>query len=311
MTPPRFSVVIPAYNAERTIEATIRSVYLQTTDDLEVAVVDDGSTDGTIERVLAVADERVTIHRQENAGPSAARNLGIARTSGMYVCPLDADDLLLPSFLETMAAVLDRDEGAGFAYTDAWALDASTGRVRRTSAKAYQRPPRPAPTDPKQFLRELLDRNFVYCCSLIRRTVLEEIGGYADALNASEDYELWLRIVAHGYRAAMVDGRLAVYREGQPSSHSSDPLRMTRAKIGVYDLVATTYPVDEATRARAVALGARWRHRERRLLNTPPAGPAYRALELLKMVRRKALGPFRWYRDPPAEVRQLLDAAGG
>jgi glycosyltransferase involved in cell wall biosynthesis len=307
---PRFSVVIPAYNVSATIEATIRSVYLQTTDDVEIAVVDDGSTDDTVARVESIADERLKLYRQANAGPSAARNLGIARTTGRYVCPLDADDLLFPEFLESMAEALEADEHAGFAYTDAWALDASSGRVRRASAKAYQRPPKPAPRDPEEFLRVLLDRNFVLCCTLIRRSVLAEVGGYADGISGSEDYELWLRIVANGYSATGVDGRLAVYREGRQGSNSSDVLKMARANISVYELVETTYPVDESARAQARAAGERWRQLERRLLDPAPPSAWERSLDGVRALRRRALAPLRWHREAPAAVRSLLEATG-
>ena len=307
---PTFSVVIPAYNAGRTIEATVRSVLLQTRQDFEVSIVDDGSTDDTVARVGRFDDHRVTIHQQQNAGPSSARNRGIACTSGRFVCPLDADDLLLPTFLERMGTALEHDSGAGFAYTDAWTLDDLTGRIRRASAKAYQRPPDPAPRDPGAFLRVLLDRNFVYGCTLIRRGVLDEVGMYATELPRAEDYELWLRIVANGHRAVNVDGRLAIYREGQVSSNSADALHMARAQVLAYERVAT-YSVDEPMRNDALRRAARWRHNEARLTGAPSPRAQRRVVELLREGKRRALEPHRWYRSPPREVQALLTASGG
>jgi glycosyltransferase involved in cell wall biosynthesis len=310
VTPATFSVVVPAFNAAPTITAALRSVLLQTRDDFEIAVVDDGSSDDTVERVTALGDNRIAVYRQERLGPSAARNLGIARTQGRYVCPLDADDLLLPTFLERMAAALDTDDGAGFAYTDAWALDDATGRIRKASAKAYQRPPHPSPHDASDLFSALLDRNFVYCCTLIRRSVLDQLGGYPEELWCSEDYELWLRIVGHGYRAVKVDGRLAVYREGQKASNSSDALRMARATAAMYERVATTYPVDEAARAAARAKAARWQATVERLA-APSSGLRARGVAALRAARTRILDPLRWHASPPEEVERLLVATAG
>jgi glycosyltransferase involved in cell wall biosynthesis len=306
---PRFSIVIPAYNAARTIEATIRSVYLQTTGDLEVVVVDDGSTDDTAERVARVADERVTILRQENSGPSIARNTAIARLNGRYVCPLDADDLLLPEFLECLGAALDRNESAGFAYTDAWVLDDTTGRVRKALAMSYDRPPEEPPADPRAFLRLLIDRNFVYGCTVMRRDVLQSVGGYSSELRRSEDYELWLRMLAYGYSAVRVAGPLAVHRELE-TSNSTDLLATTRSAQRVFELVAS-YPIDDTLRSQAIAVGDRWRRLEQKLLNDAERTLRDRVLEAMRPVKRRVLNPWRWHRRQPREVRLLLDATGG
>ena len=95
-----WSIVIPLYNKAPYIEATIRSVLAQGGSDYEVIVVDDGSTDGGAERVIALADKRVRVIRQENSGVSEARNLGIGEARGQWVVLLDADDLMHPQTLE-------------------------------------------------------------------------------------------------------------------------------------------------------------------------------------------------------------------
>src|SRR5687768_4619560 len=96
---PEVSVVVPAFNAAETIQAAIQSVSAQTFQDLELIVVDDGSTDGTADVVKRLAPNAVVI-TQRNAGPGAARNAGIARASGRFVGFLDADDLWFPNKLE-------------------------------------------------------------------------------------------------------------------------------------------------------------------------------------------------------------------
>lgn len=104
---PLVSVVIPAYNAERTIAATLTSVMHQTLSDLEIIVVDDGSTDETVEVAESLGDPRLVVIRQQNTGHAGARNTGIASASGKYVALLDADDLWLWHKLETQLSIFE------------------------------------------------------------------------------------------------------------------------------------------------------------------------------------------------------------
>ena len=103
--PPLFSVVIPAYNARKYISLTVESILRQTVQDFEIVVVNDGSTDDTLEVLRSIADPRLRIITQENGGECAARNRGIKETCGKYVAFLDADDAWRPNHLEI---VLDR-----------------------------------------------------------------------------------------------------------------------------------------------------------------------------------------------------------
>lgn len=104
---PLISVIIPCYNSEDWIEETIKSVSRQSAADIEIIVVDDGSTDGSAAIVgrLASQDSRIKLYRQPNAGPSAARNTGLAQAQGEFVTFVDADDLLYQGALEAMLKV--------------------------------------------------------------------------------------------------------------------------------------------------------------------------------------------------------------
>ncbi|MGI8640394.1 MAG: glycosyltransferase family 2 protein [Pyrinomonadaceae bacterium] len=106
------SVVIPAYNAAKTLEATVRSVFEQTVQDFEIIIIDDGSKDNTVEVAQSIAeqDSRVKVLSQPNGGASAARNTGIKAGKGKYVAFLDADDLWLPHKLERQLAVLNSEK---------------------------------------------------------------------------------------------------------------------------------------------------------------------------------------------------------
>src|ERR1700732_2233431 len=106
---PRVSVIIPVFNAARTIEQAIASVRAQTFTDFEMVAVDDGSIDGSIEILRRYGDAVKILQQQKNRGPSAARNLGIANSSGEYLGFLDADDWWKPELLARMVAPLERD----------------------------------------------------------------------------------------------------------------------------------------------------------------------------------------------------------
>ena len=298
---------MPAYNAERTIASSIGSVLAQTRPDFELIVVDDGSKDSTVEVAHGFGDPRIRVLRQENWGPGAARNLAIRESRGRYVSMLDSDDLWLPMYLETMGAALDADPRVGLAYTDAWVLDDRTGRIRKTTAMHYQNPPLPPPTEPLEFLRLLLRRgNFVFTSGTVRRAALDRIGTYDMLLTPSEDYELWLRIVAHGWRAVRVSADLAIYRK-RSGSLSTDELAIVRGEREALSRVIEAYPVPEELRALA---RRRLRRLDIRIRGLAGDQGIDAALERLRgrAVRAKIalVEPFAWHDRPPAEIERVL-----
>ncbi len=293
---PRFSVVIPAFNAAATVSSAIKSALSQTQPDLEVIVVDDGSADETAELARGFGDPRVRVVAQSNRGLPGARNAGIAVARGDYVAFLDSDDLLLPDYLELVERALREHPDVGFAYTDAYVFDAVSGRVRRRSAMARNRPPAPAPTDRNAFLLALLERNFVFVAVTVPRRVLETVGGFDETRTSAEDYELWLRIVVHGYRGACVPGRHALYRK-HTSQMSRNLATMTRSLVTVYDgLSMEAMP----TAAHRELLARRRRDTRRALRVVSPFG-RFVPLNLVTSVKRVGIGES-WYDGAPAEV---------
>jgi glycosyltransferase involved in cell wall biosynthesis len=232
---PRFSVVIPAFNAERTIGSAINSALRQNTKDLEVVVVNDGSDDDTATVVTDLADPRVSLLSTDNQGPAAARNVGIVAARGEYVTFLDSDDLLLPHYLERVDAALTTVRRPGLFYTDAFVFDSRTGRVRQQSAMQGERPPQPPPAR-EQFLKELLTRNFIFVSATVPRAVLSEVGGYSAALFGSEDYDLWLRILIAGYEPVWLPGLNALYRV-HGAQLSRNTVRMRQDTLGMFESI--------------------------------------------------------------------------
>jgi hypothetical protein len=210
------SVIVPAYNATRTLAATLASIAAQTEPPLEVIVVDDASTDGTVEMAETFATRlpNLQVVRQvKNGGVSRARNAGLAASHGDLLAFLDADDLWHPTYLAKMAEALRAHPDASFAYSYLRRVDMD-GRVSGV-------PLRPAISG-WAFYR-MLDENFVGSGSnaVFRREIVRELGGYDEDIPGVEDTYLqllaaWRGPVAHvpqylvGYRS--VPGSATSYR---------------------------------------------------------------------------------------------------
>ncbi|HVN64123.1 MAG TPA: glycosyltransferase [Candidatus Binataceae bacterium] len=185
------SVIIPVFNAEKTIERALDSVLAQSFSDLEVIAVDDGSTD----RSRAILDRyhgRISVFEQRNRGPSAARNLGIAHSSGEYLGFLDADDWWTPGMLARMVPTLDADSEAVMAYCDLEIVDATGGTLNTSLVGARPATP-PTLDDMLTALWPIMPSSVV-----MRRTALAAAGGWPEQLRAFEDVYLWLLLREHG-----------------------------------------------------------------------------------------------------------------
>jgi glycosyltransferase involved in cell wall biosynthesis len=298
---PVASVIVPAYNAASTIEAAVESVLAQTRQDFEVIVVDDGSTDDTPDRVARYADDsRVRLLSQENRGLAAARNAAIEASRGTYVSLLDSDDMYFPRYLELMIDRLERNPAAAVAYPDAWVLDDEVGRVARAKA-SYPWHPASAPSDPALFFRALLELgNFVFIGATIRCSVLAAVGVFRGGIQGSEDYELWLRIAAHGYPFVRVPMPLAIKRRG-PGHMTARLEEMERAANEVFRIVADEYHVSAELRDVA---------RQRLPMRRFPARSPRRVPAILS-------GPYRilsrmrhYHLRPPREIRRAFPDRG-
>ncbi len=301
---PLYSVVVTAYNEQECIAAALASVLAQTHDELELIVVDDGSTDGTVEAVRPFEeDPRVRLIRQPNKGLSAARNTGIEASESARVAFLDSDDLWLPDYLERAHAALEARPDAGFAYTDAWWLQDATGRFYRASAMSRQNPPARPPEDPSEFLRLLMARgNFIFVSTTVRRAALEEVGQFRTELTSCEDYDLWIRMLAHGYGAVRAGGRLAVKRD-RNTSMSQNHRKMDTNLHQVYRLVAEEYEVPADVKAAARGHVATLKRELAMLDGEAPGRAAAFALRVrLGAIRRALLGKRLWYPGTPPEV---------
>lgn len=243
------SVVIPAYNAENTLHETLVSVRAQTYTHLDIIVVDDGSTDRTlnIAEKHAGEDGRVRIIRQQNGGVAAARNRGTAEAKGDYIAFIDADDLWLPEKLALQYAVFKNGPATlGLVYTWSAYIDEENIilSVRR------------CPVHEGDVLDAIATSNFVNNGSapLVLKKALLEIGGFDSALRAAkaqgcEDYQLYFRL-AEKYHFGVVRQHLTGYRQFTQSM-SSDVLQMLRS----YDLFIAEFWQRHSGRRHLMAKG--------------------------------------------------------
>lgn len=199
---PRVTVIVPVYNGAATIAAALDSILAQSFTDFEIVAVDDGSTDDS-RSVLKRYQPRVRVLTQRNRGPSAARNLGVANSSGEYLGFLDADDLWRPEFLERTVAILDQDAASVLVYTDLELAD-STGAVMGTRLIGARGVPS---------LNDMLERLWPILPSsvLMRREAFQRAGGFPEALTSFEDVYFWLLAREQG-AFSYIDEPLAIWR---------------------------------------------------------------------------------------------------
>jgi glycosyltransferase involved in cell wall biosynthesis len=191
------SVLIPTYTAARYISEAVASVRRQDWPIEEIIIIDDGSTDDTAEVVATLGDD-IRFHRQENRGPSAARNAGIRRARGSIVAFLDADDIWVDEKLKNQAPVLMSDPN----------VEIVIGLIRyfRTNAAV---PGGVQMADPT-FI-------FVVGCALYRREVFERVGYFDESIRLSEDTEWILRARELGIRAKLINATCLLYRRHESS----------------------------------------------------------------------------------------------
>lgn len=215
---PVVSVVIPAFNAAPFLKEAVESVLAQSYTPVEILVVDDGSTDATPE-IARSFGEVVRLISQQNQGVAAARNHGLRESSGTYVCFVDADDWLYPEDLERKVALMEADPELALVH----ALVEVTGPDLKPTGEVL----RGEDGYVLDRLLELIPPAIPgVTATLIRRSVLDEIGGFDESLGTSADYDLWLRI-AEGRRVGRVDYPTVKYRKHEASMFANVEAQLT------------------------------------------------------------------------------------
>ncbi|MGQ4649264.1 glycosyltransferase [Lyngbya aestuarii] len=205
---PVISVVVPAYNVEQTILETLQSIQQQTFVDLEIIVINDGSTDRTLELLSTIEDQRLKVFSYENGGLPVARNRGISRSNGQFIAFIDADDLWTPDKLALQLEALQRNPQAGVAYSWTIFID-DEGKFLYAGESLFHE---------GDVYPQLLVKNFIASGSniLVRRNVIEEVGEFDSQLKSAEDWDYSLRLAAR-YPFALVPKHQILYRKSSQS----------------------------------------------------------------------------------------------
>ena len=229
---PKISVIIPAYNCEKTIQKTIKSVLNQTFADFELIIINDDSRDSTLNILCQIADSRIKIFSYSHAGGNVSRNRGIKHSVAEFISFLDADDLWTPDKLMSQYKALQQNPEAAVAYSWTDYIDENGefllfGTHFTANGNVYE---------------NLLLTNFLENGSnpLIRREALIELNGFDESLVAAQDWDMWLRL-ARKFNFVAVPSVQVLYRVSA-NSLSSNLARQEKACLQVLDKAYSTSP---------------------------------------------------------------------
>ncbi|MEI6214126.1 MAG: glycosyltransferase family A protein [Desulfuromonadales bacterium] len=199
----KVSVVIPCFNQGAYVEEAVKSVLLQSFDDYEIIIVNDGSTDVETNRILSgFENQKIRVLHTENMGLASARNNGIREARGTYILPLDADDRIGPTYLEKAVDYFDRMPDVGIVYCYAEFFGDRQGQW-------YM---------PEFSLRWMLFSNLIFCSAFFRKDDWERAGGYNPNMSRGlEDWDFWLAILELGKGVYCIPDVLFYYRVREES----------------------------------------------------------------------------------------------
>ena len=198
------SVVVPAYNAEKTLRKTMDAIISQTYRNLELIVVDDGSRDRTCDVVKSYDDSRIHLFSKINGGVSSARNFGIKNSRGEYIAFCDADDVWDVSKLEKQMNILLNDQSIDFIGCNRNGEETKVFLHRYDKIKRIE-------------FNDLILKTFPQTSTaIIKKTVFDEIGLYDETQKYAEDGNLWLRI-CYKKKCYMMPESLVITGDGKPS----------------------------------------------------------------------------------------------
>jgi glycosyltransferase involved in cell wall biosynthesis len=226
--PPLVSVVIPAYNVAPYISEALDSVLSQSFKDYEIIVINDGSPDThELERVLEPYREHLVYLKQENRGAAAARNAGLYVARGEFIAFLDADDFWEPEFLRAQVDFFKHHAGYDLVYADALLF----GETQQAGSTYMQTSPSKGEVTFESLITGRC--NVITSGVVARRQMILDAGLFDESLKRAHDFDLWLRMVRHGARAAYQKKVLLNYRV-RHDSLSGDSIQRVERELEAY-----------------------------------------------------------------------------
>jgi glycosyltransferase involved in cell wall biosynthesis len=220
------SVVLPAFNSGKLISQAIESVLVQTWRDFELIVIDDGSTDNTLEVVnqYAAQDERIKVYTQPNSGMAETLNRGIGLAANEWVFRMDNDDLMRPNRLERQMAFVQEHPELAVASSLVRHIDGSNRVIGKDNSKLFTH----EAIDKLVTANELI--GFCHPAVALRKSAVQAVGGYRKQFWPAEDIDLWSRLAENGYKMLVQPEYLLDYRMHGNSATISGA-RLTRTKV--------------------------------------------------------------------------------
>ena len=229
------SVIMPVYRGKEFVAAAMESVLAQTYRSFELIVVNDGSPDASADVIAQfLPHKQIKYIEQENAGVAAARNTGLARSSGQFIALLDQDDLWLPTKLERQVAYLNAHPNKGLVHSRVECIDASGEPCTCEGAISVY------PFEGLCAGRLLLGNGIAPLTVLMRSECVREVGGFDQKFAPADDWELWLRI-ARRYEFGFMDEITARYRV-HAENISKDHAQMQKTVLSIVDSICERFP---------------------------------------------------------------------
>ena len=188
----QFSIIIPLYNKANFVKKSIESILAQTYKEFEIVIVNDGSTDNSLAVVSEINDPRIHIFSKENGGVSIARNFGIEKAQNEYISFLDADDLWLPDFLQTIVEMIGQFPHAGVFATGSSYIDRMGNKhdvVNNNLAKGTV-------LFIDNYCKAIISKEMIQCSTgsiCAKKELFDSIGGFREGIKRGEDIDMWLR----------------------------------------------------------------------------------------------------------------------
>jgi glycosyltransferase involved in cell wall biosynthesis len=200
---PKVSVVIPSYNHEKYIRECLESILSQDYENLEVIVVEDGSTDSSV-NILMEFGSRIKLVIQKNQGQAVARNNGIKLAQGSLIAFLDSDDMYVPGKIECQVRKFEEDSSTTLVYTNYFVIDSNGKEIKEVKCPS---------SSPDEIVQTMLTGNFI--CNdtvMLRRDCFEKLGYFDETIQPVTDGDMWLRLLTHGHKFEHISIPFVKYR---------------------------------------------------------------------------------------------------
>ena len=210
---PKVSIIIPCYNQGKYVAEAINSALRQTFKDIEIVCVNDGSTDNSVEIIKSFENKYknfIFLNNEENRGVISSRNFAIKNCNGTYILPLDADDIIEPTYVEKAVKILDNNPNIGIVYCKAKIFG---NYDKYWNLKPFNK-------------SDILYENCIFCSALFRKSDFIKIGGYNNNMKyGCEDYDLWLSFIEQGLEVFQINEILFSYRQYDETSRTTISLK--------------------------------------------------------------------------------------